>query len=178
MSSFRFVRLVLAVVALAMMATPTLAADPQPQAPVDPPSVAAPAVVPNVDINQAELQAGVTFAAPVDGATVAPAPAERPLSPMMIEIEAALAASDAAVAALAQQATQVSDEASKQAIMVQIAEQKQAAEFTILGIQANHARSRGDEALAARIEADIALIKNPPAPVAQTATRPLPADGR
>lgn len=178
MSSIRVVRLVLAVVALAMMAVPTLAADPQAQSPVDPPKVATPPSAPNVDVNQAELQAGATFELPVDGADVAPAPAARPLSPMMVEIEAALAAGDAAVAALAQQAAQVADEGSKQAIMAQVAEQKQATELVILGIQAEHARRGGDEALAARIEADIALIKNPPAPVAQTATRPLPADGR
>lgn len=177
MSNFRVIRHVLAIIALAMLACPAFAADPQPQAPTDPLKVT-PATAPAIDINQAELQAGATYEAPTAADAAAPAPETRALSPMMVEIEAALAASDAAVASLAERAAQAVDESARQAIMVQVAEQKQAAELTILGIQADYARRAGDEAHAARIEADIALIKNPPAPVPPTTPRPLPADGR
>ena len=97
---------------------------------------------------------------------------------MMVEIEAALAAGDAAVAALAERAAQAADETSQQAIMAQIAGLKQATELTILGIQADHARRAGNDALAAQINADMNLITNPPAPVPPTTPRPVPANER
>jgi len=164
-----------AATALIMFALPAAADEPQAQTPVDPPVVSAAPAIPDIDVNQAELQAGMTSATTPDVTPVIP---ERALSPMMVEIEAALAAGDAAVAALTERAAQAADETSRMAVMVQIAAQKQATELTILGIQADHARRAGNEALAVQINAEMNLITNPPAPVPPTTTRPVPAIGR
>jgi hypothetical protein len=175
MSNRRTARIMIAGAVLALLALPTLADEPSAQTPVDPPVVASPPAMPDLEINQAEIQAGVEI---VPTAAVVPTPPARALSPMMVEIEAALAAGDAAVAALAERAAQAADETSQQAIMAQIAGLKQATELTILGIQADHARRAGNDALAAQINADMNLITNPPAPVPPTTPRPVPANER
>lgn len=175
MSNRRIAAIMIATAALVLLALPAVADEPQAQTPVDPPQVASPPAVPDLPVNQAEIQAGV---APVLDTSVIPTPPTRPLSPMMVEIEAALAAGDAAVATLAERAAQAADETSRQAIMVQIAAQKQATELNILAIQAAHARRAGNDALAAQIDAEMVAITNPPAPVPPATPRPLPANDR
>lgn len=175
MSNRRIAAVMTATVVFVLFALPVVADEPQSQTPVDPPLVAAQPAVPDLPVNQAEIQAGV---APVLDAAAIPTPPTRQLSPMMVEIEAALAAGDAAVATLAERAAQAADETSRQAIMVQIAAQKQATELNILGIQAAHARRAGNDALAAQIEAEMVMITNPPAPVPPSTPRPLPANDR
>jgi len=158
---------------LLLAASVLSAADPQPQPPATPPAQTTAPAAPDLDINQAEIAAGVVPDA-LDPAKTAPTASEP--SPLLVEIEAVLAASRAAVAELATRADATGDPAMAFALQQQIARVKQQAELDILAIQARHARLAGNDELATQIEADIATIMNPPAPVAPAVPRPAPAD--
>ncbi|HOX25877.1 MAG TPA: hypothetical protein PLL30_10090 [Candidatus Krumholzibacteria bacterium] len=162
----------LALVALATAVSLALAAEPEPQLPAAPPARENPSAAPDLDVNQAEIEAGVALdpLKAESGAVGADA-----ASPMIAEIEAVLAASRAAVAELSARAA-TADPATAHALQEQIAGLKQQAELDILGIQVRHARAAGDVELAARIEADIAAILDPPAPTAPAEPRPAPAE--
>jgi hypothetical protein len=136
-----------------------------------PPTQPAAAALPNLPENAAEQKALEA------GELVLPEslPAERPLSPMMLEIQGALAEQQRQVAALDARFVEATDEAAALAIQRQIEQVKQDTELAILAIQARHARAAGDENLAQSIEAAIAAIQNPPPPPAPTVERPVPA---
>ena len=162
--------LVILIVSAAALA---VAGDPQPQAPTNPPANAERSAAPDLDINRAEINAGV---APdiIDGAKSLPA--EAPGSPMITEIRATLDASRLEIANLVAQAPAHRSHEADLALQTQIAQLKQQAELDILAIQVRFARADGQEDLAQQIEADIALIVSPPVPVAPTETRPAPTN--
>jgi hypothetical protein len=159
-----------------VLAPVLLAADPQPQSPSTPPSNPELAETPALDINQAEIDAGVTpdpAAAPADKSGNASA-----TSAMMMEIGAVLETGRAAIAELAARIDAASDTDARQALQFEAATLKQQMELDILAIQAEHARLAGNQALADRIEADMAFILSPPAPTPPATPRPAPADQR
>lgn len=147
-----------------------LAADPQIKEPL--PTREGTAVpAPDIPVNQAEIQAGVVLDTPAALKSLHDDPA---LSPMMVEIKAALDASRAQVAELSVRAANAPDHAAQAALHREVAQVKQQVELDILAIQARFARERGDEQLAQRIDEAIEAIQNPPAPEAPTETRPAP----
>ncbi len=155
-------------VLLLTLALPALAADSRPQPPIDP--TAANTVVP-LAINQAEIAANV-----VTDPGAAPAPAHDLVDPMILDIEGVIAASRAQVAELAGRVASTTNATTIDDLQQQIAQVKQHTELDILAIQVRYARQRGHEGLAARIEADIALIQTPPLPTPPTTPRPAPGD--
>ncbi len=132
------------------------------------------ATIPDLPENAAELKALENGELTLPDAV----PAERPLSPMMVEIQGALAEQQRQVAALDARFAETSDETAALAIQREIEQIKQDTELAILAIQARHARAAGDEDLAQRIDAAIAAIQNPPPPPAPAVERPVPADNR
>ena len=147
-----------------------VAADPEPQAPAEPPTRGEQATVtPALDINRAEIEAGV-----VNDAVEAAKAAGAELSPMMAEIQATMQASRAEVADLAARAVAAPDAETRQALQGQITQLKRQAELDVLAIQARHARTAGNEELASQIEAAIASIESPAAPTAPAEPRPAP----
>lgn len=163
MSSFILISL-LALAGSAFAADPEVkeATRPQDQSPIP---------TPNISINQAEIEAGTLPEAPDADKS---GPTERPLSPMMVEIKAALDASKAQVAELSARASAAPDHDSQMAIHREVSQIKQQVELDILAIQARYAREKGDEALALQIEEAIDTILNPPAPTAPTEPRLAP----
>ena len=159
--------LIILIVSAAALAT---AGDPQPQSPINPPTKADGAVAPDIDINQAEITAGVAPDA-IDGAKAQPG--EGTESPMITEIRATLDASRLEIAGLTAEAPAHRSHEADLALQTQITQLKQQAELDILAIQVRYARADGREELANQIEADIAAIISPP-PVAPTETRPAP----
>lgn len=139
-----------------------------------PPTQPQAATIPDLPENAAELKAIE------NGELTLPegVPAERPLSPMMLEIQGALAEQQRQVAALDARFAETTDETAVLAIQREIEQIKQDTELAILAIQARHARAAGDEDLAQSIDAAIAAIQNPPPPPAPTVERPVPADNR
>ncbi len=105
-------------------------------------------------------------------------PSERPLSPMLVEIQSALAEQQRQVAALDARFAETTDATAALAIQREIEQIKQDTELAILAIQARHARAAGDENLAQSIDAAIATLQNPPPPPAPAVERPVPADNR
>ena len=83
-------------------------------------------------------------------------------STMMEEIRIVVELGRAQARELESRAAMATDEESILAIQGDIEALAQETELEILSIQVNHARSAGREALAARIEQDIADIQNPP----------------
>jgi TolA-binding protein len=91
-----------------------------------------------------------------------PVQAQPALSPLMQEIEAVLAADEAAVTALNEQLATAPDEQAALHILGQIRQQKQDTELAILRIQQRHALKEGETAAAERIGLAIDRILNPP----------------
>ena len=162
--------LVLLLVSVAALA---VAADPEPQTPTNAPSSTERAVAPGLDINQAEIEAGVVTE-PVDAAKAFDG--SEAVSPMMTEITAAMDLNRVAVDELAARAASTPDQAANVAIQHEIAVLKQQAELDVLGIQARYARTAGNEELANQLDAAIAAIISPPAPDAPTETRTAPGN--
>jgi len=160
------------VILITLLASLAVAADPEPQAPANPPTNGEQQAVPNLDINQAELEAGVALD-PVDPVELPGG--ELPASPMMLEIKSTLDANRTAVAELAARAAATPAHDANLAIQREIAVLKQQAELDVLAIQVRYARADGNEELADQIEAAIAAIISPPAPTAPTEARPTPA---
>ncbi|PID78654.1 hypothetical protein CSA17_03190 [bacterium DOLJORAL78_65_58] len=126
---------------------------------------------PVLEINQAELEAGVTLDENGTDEALLPQPA---LSPMMIEIKTALETNHNQVRALAERAAQAPDYEARRALNQEASQLKQQLELDILAIQARYARQDGNEELALKIEDSIEKILNPPMPEAPTETRPEP----
>ncbi len=126
---------------------------------------------PVLEINQAELEAGVALDESGADKALLPQPA---LSPMMIEIETALETNRNQVRALAERAAQAPDYEARLALNLEVSQLKQQLELDILAIQARYARQDGNEELALKIEDSIEKILNPPMPEAPTETRPAP----
>jgi len=160
--------LILLIISVAAL---TVAGDPQPQKNIDPPARTDAQTPPDLDINQAEIQAGVVpdlsdgLKSQSDAAAV---------SPMIAEIRATLEASRLAVADLAAQAPLNRDHAADVALQKQVSQLKQQAELDILAIQLRYARADGKEELALKIEAGIEAIISPPAPERPAEARPAP----
>ena len=165
----------LLVILIMSMATFTLAADPEPQKPTDPPVRDEGQITPAIDINQAEIEAGV---APDDAAVLKSQPGQTPTTPMIAEIRAVLETSRLEVADLAAQGPAYPGHEAEVALQKEISQLKQQAELDILAIQARYARADGKEDLAQQIEASIAAIISPPAPAAPTEVRPAPETQR
>lgn len=161
----------LLVILIMSMATFTLAADPEPQKPADPPARHDGQITPNVDINQAEIEAGV---APDAAADLKSMPGQTAASPMITEIRAVLETSRQQVADLAAQGAAHPGHEADVALQKEISQLKKQAELDILAIQARYARTEGKEDLAQQIDAAIAAIISPPAPAAPTEVRPAP----
>ena len=160
-----------AIAVLAVLLTTALAvADPEPQTPTDPPTAAERQAAAALDVNQAEIAAGVM---PDDGEPATPPVADRSGSPMIMEIRAALEQSQAEVAELAARVATAAP-AAREALQQQISTLKQQLELDILAIQVRHARAAGNEALAQEIEAAIATIQSPPPPEPPAVPRPAP----
>lgn len=117
------------------LASPLAAADPQPAPTTDPPRVLLPE---------------------------RPLPTPPVLSPLMRDIEAALAADKEALADLNEQLAAAANEQAALLILRQIQQQKQDTELAILRIQRHHATEQGDTEAAARIDLAIDRILNPP----------------
>jgi len=145
----------LLIVLIVSVAALALAGDPQPQKPTEPPARTDELATPNIDINQAEITAGVVPDA-IDGAKSQPSEAAE--SPMITEIRATLDASRLEIADLTAQAPAHRDHAAELALQQQVSQLKQQAELDILAIQVRYARADGHEDLALQIEADIAAI--------------------
>ncbi len=160
--------LIILVVSAAALAT---AGDPQPQSPTNPPANPERSAAPDLDINQAEIDAGM---APDAGGGDKAQPGVATESPMITEIRATLDASRLEIVDLTAQAPAHRSDEADLALQTQIAQLKQQAELDILAIQVRYARADGREELASQIEADIAAIISPPPPVAPTETRPAP----
>jgi hypothetical protein len=144
--------------------------DQDPQPPTEPQA----STLPDIPENAAELKA-------IENGEVAlpesvPAAAERPLSPMMIEIRGVLAEQQRQVGTLDARFAETTSETAAMAIQQEIEQIKQDAELEILAIQARHARAAGDEDLAQSLDAAIATIQNPPPPPAPTIERPVPVE--
>lgn len=84
-----------------------------------------------------------------------------PPSPMMLEIKAALAVSETAVAELGAQLRSAADERDALRIQRAIADAKRDAEVAVMRIQARYAREAGDVETAEKIELAVARILNP-----------------
>lgn len=93
---------------------------------------------------------------------------EKPLSPMMQEIKAAMAANEVAVKALQVSLQTTADEAESLQILRAVDQQKQDTEIAILRIQERYARQNGDQETADQINLAIEKILNPD-PVTPTA---------
>ena len=90
---------------------------------------------------------------------------------MMQEINQALAAEKATVAALQSQSELATDHQQALATQREVERVKQETELRILAIQADHARGDGRTEQAAEIEQAIQTITNPPAPPAPSPRR-------
>ncbi len=159
------------VLLIASVATFAVAADPEPQAPTTPPASAERSNVPALNINQAEMEAGVVpeMVDPAKATDGSDGP-----SPMMTEIQAAMDMSKVEISELAERAAGTTDHAAAQAIQQEIVAKKQQTELDILAIQARYARADDNDELAQQIDAAIAAIISPPTPIAPTETRPAP----
>ena len=161
----------LLVILILSMATFALAADPEPQKPADPAARHDGQITPNVDINQAEIDAGVT---PDAAADLKSMQGQTTASPMITEIRTVLETNRLQVADLAAQGVAHPGHEAEVALQMEISQLKQQAELDILAIQARYARAEGKDDLAQEIEAAIAAIISPPAPAAPTEVRPAP----
>jgi hypothetical protein len=92
----------------------------------------------------------------------AKAAAERPLSPMMAEIHALIAAQEISLTDLREQLATAADEQQAMALRRQISLLKQLTQLEILRVQVRFARQAGREDTAQRLEAAIAQITDPP----------------
>jgi hypothetical protein len=90
------------------------------------------------------------------------APAERPLSPMMAEIEAALAATRETVAELGARYKATRDQATACSLVEQIRETKLAGHVEIYEIQLRYARQDGRQEAVAELEMMIESLTSPP----------------
>lgn len=98
-----------------------------------------------------------------------PAPvSEKPLSPMMQEIKAAMDSHTAAVAAMQEQLNSTLDEESALQILRTISQRQQDTEIQVLRIQERYARQAGDTETAEKIDQAVEKILNPD-PVTPTA---------
>ena len=125
----------------------------------DPPAAPATATVRPVDAGQ------VTEA-------VAPALA-RPLSPLMIEINAVLEANRIEIEALTARYKAAADEREAVAAMQEVIRVKREADLEILRIQLRHARQEGRDDSVARLEEAIRLM-TAPRPAIEPRYRPAP----
>lgn len=120
------------------------------------------------------------LAAPDAAATGAAVPggprerARRPLSPLAAELAQALEAERRALVALQARFDAALDEQAALAVQREIDRLKASTEVTLLRIQARHARLRGREAAARRIESAIEGLLQPP-PVRDPSRRAVPA---
>lgn len=165
----------LLVILIISMATFALAADPEPQKPADPSARDEGQITPAIDINQAEIEAGV---APDVADGLKSQPGQTATSPMIAEIRAVLETSRLEVADLTAQGPAHPGHEADLAMQKEISQLKQQAELDILAIQARYARADGKEDLAQQIEASIEAIISPPAPAAPTEVRPAPETQR
>ena len=157
-------------VVLLFMCGSTMAADPQVQNATEArPGQETPSPV--LDINKAELENGVILDRDAASKSLQTEPS---LSPMMVEIKAALEANRNQVQELTTRAASAPDFRAQRALHQEAAQLKQQVELDILAIQARYAREGGNEELAQRIENAIEMILNPPTPEAPTETRPAP----
>ena len=108
--------------------------------------------------NAAEIQAIARGELVLEPAPAAEMTAARPLSPEMLEIDAALAAERVQVQDLTARLEAATDDAAALALEREIETTKQSTELAILGIQARHARAAGREAQAQEIEAAISQM--------------------
>lgn len=122
-------------------------------------------------------------AAPVAPTIAEPAPGgdeprpvvtKRPLSPLMIELRAVMDAEAVQVAALRERAAKAASNDEAIALQREIEKVKFDTEVSLLRVQAKHARAGGRTEVAARIEAAISELLNPPR-IAAPAARPVPS---
>jgi hypothetical protein len=134
--------------------------------------------VPDVAINQAEREAIAAGELRMESPTDEIPPLLHAPSPMMQQIDAVMAEQARDLQEL--KTTLATVRTSAQAIQLQrqAEEIKRQSELEILQIQARFARDRGDEELAASIEAAIDWIQDPPPPPAPQHERPAPAIDR
>jgi hypothetical protein len=162
---------------LAALFASAFAVSDDPQRPSDPPATPAAAVGPDIPENAAEREAaarGELQLEPLTGAPARPVPS----SPMMIEIQARLEETNAAVADLAGQIAHAASEEIARDLQLRIEQLKRDSELAVLDIQLRYAREAGQEELAAQIEETIDRIVNPPAPAAPAEPRPAPDNQR
>jgi hypothetical protein len=174
MRSFLTVMLMLLLAALFASA---FAVSDDPQRPSDPPATPTAAVGPDIPENAAEREAAARGELQLDQVTGVPV-GTAPSSPMMIEIQALLEETNAAVADLAGQVANAASEEIARDLQLRIEQLKRDSELAILDIQLRYAREAGQVELAAQIEETIARIVNPPAPTAPPEPRPVPDNQR
>lgn len=134
----------------------------------DQPSAVAAGQPASIPENEAEIQAIANGELALEPAPAAETAAARPLSPEMVEINAAMAAERAQVDDLAARLQAATDDAMALALEREIETAKRSTELAILGIQARHARAAGREAQAQEIEAAISqmtAVMNVPATI-------------
>ncbi len=116
-----------------------------------------------------------TIAEPAPGADEPrPVVTRRPLSPLMSALRAVMDAEAAQVAALRERAAKAASNDEAIALLRAIEKVKFDTEVSLLRVQAKHARAGGRTEVAARIEAAISELLNPPK-VAAPAARPVPS---
>ena len=163
---------------IAVAAAPpcALADDPAPPAKSGPADASAtqsraPAGIPDLPENQAEIEAGlVPDGKAVEAQKSDAAPA---LTPLMAEIQAVLADEQTRVAELEARLSSSLDEGAALALRRQIEQIKVETELNILRLQAEHARRAGQDEQAAAIEAAIAEMLSP-RPAGVPSERPAP----
>lgn len=133
--------------------------------------------------DEAPAAATLTRGVPVAPTLSEPAPGgdeprpvvtKRPLSPLMIELRAVMDAEAVQVAALRERVAKAASNDEAIALQREIEKVKFDTEVSLLRVQAKHARAGGRTEVAARIEAAISDLLNPPK-VAAPAARPVPS---
>lgn len=163
-------RVLLAVIAAATLVSVSLAFAQEAKAP--PPSVEKSG---SAEVAKVAPVAPASALAPApEGETPAPAVTKRPLSPMMLELQAVMTAEAEQVAALRQRAAKATSPDEALALQREIEKLKFDTEVSLLRVQAKHARAGGRTEVAARIEAAISDLLNPPK-IAAPAARPVPS---
>jgi len=157
-------RVLLAAIAAATLLSFTVAIADEPQV-----------TEPKADVAKAAPVAPASALAPgAEGAAPGPAPHARPLSPMLAEMQALLAAEREQLAALHARVAKAGSNDEALALQRAIEKLKFDTEVSLLRVQAKHARQAGRTEVAARIEAAITELLNPPKIVAPSA-RPVPS---
>ena len=155
-----------AILALLIIALPAIAADPEVAEPTNNAAASSQTATPQVDVNQAELAnpSSASQNAKVQlfgGEKAAPEAVNRPLSPMMIEIQKVVDADRATNEALIDRQKSALSDGEALNLQREIETLAQNTELKILQIQADFARKDGREEIAKEIEDQIQLMRAP-----------------